>query len=334
VNLEDHFLRSDAAPLLLLAPIAAILLWGLDRARRQNLARMTGPRAAALAGELSLRRRLVRRVLGIAGLTLALVAILEPVWGVSMEAADRGVDVVVCLDVSRSMLARDADPSRLLAARREIRALADRARGDRLGLVVYAGRAQLVVPLTRDRASFAQLLDLADPEMVATGGTDPGAGLDLALQALTDASGESESIILCTDGDDPDRHGLAAAQRLRLRHIAVHCVGFGSMRGAKIPVERDGGETFLRDRAGNEVVSAMDAASLRAIADTTGGAFVEAARESHPLVSLYEDHIVPMAKKQLPDERRRERDSRFQWALVPAILLFMADLGLSDRRRR
>jgi len=328
-------LRPEALPILLLAPLVGLTLWALDRGRARRLARAVGPRAAALAADLSGGRRRLQRVLFASALLLALLAMLQPVWGdATREVEQRGVDILVCLDVSRSMLARDLAPSRLVRARREIAALAERASGDRLGLVVFAGQAHLAVPLTRDRDSFRELSELADPLSVERGGSDLGAALETALEALKGQTGEHEALVLLTDGEDLEARGLRAAQSCRERNVAVHCVGFGSTIGAKIPVPaRGGGETFLRDRAGVDVVSTMDATTLRRIADVTGGDFVDAHARTRPLRELYERRILPMARKAFEREERRAKENRFQWPLLAAFLLWILVSCLGDRRR-
>ena len=291
-------MRFDLLPLLLLAPAAWLLLRSADRARGKRLASALGPRVPVP------RRRVA---LGSVGLLLALVAVLGPAWGAAAGDVE-GADVVVCLDVSRSMLARDVDPDRLTRAKREIRALADRAAGDRLGLVVFAGEARAAVPLTDDMASFAELLDLADPTSVGRGGTDLGAALEAALDVL---QGREGSALLVTDGEDLGGRGLAAARLLKERGVRVHCVGLGTELGSKITTESG----FLRDRTGEDVVSAMDATGLRAIAEATGGTF---------------GGKVPDLSVTRRTGASDRRENRYQWFLAAAVLLWLLDLA---RRR-
>ncbi len=330
--------RPEALPLLAVAPLAWWALRELDRSRERHLRETIGPRVAALAPHWAPSRRRVRRALVAAGLLLAALAVAKPVWGDTAQSVEqRGVDIVVCLDVSRSMLARDQAPTRLAAAQREIRTLAERTRGDRLALVVFAGEARVAVPLTQDAESFAQLASRADTVSVGRGGTDLGAALEAALRALAGTTGEHETVLLLTDGEDHAERGLRVAERARERGIAVHCVGFGSALGSKIAVSADGGaggETFVRDAEGREVVSAMDPASLRRVADATGGAFVEAMDRPRALVELYDERIAPMARKAFEADEQRDRQDRFQWPLGAAFALWVLELALSDRRRR
>lgn len=335
MSLRELFLRPEWLPLLALVPIAWLLLWGADRLRARGLVRSLGSRAPALTADLGAGRRRTRRTLRTAALLLALLALLQPVWGEGPRRAERrGVDVVIGLDVSRSMLARDLPPSRLASAKREIRTLAEHVRGDRLALVVFAGEAHLAVPLTRDAAAFADLADLAGPLDVGRGGTDLGAALDAALEALSGGTGSPAVVLLLTDGEDLEGRGLRVARTCAERDVTVHCVGFGSERGSKIAIEGEGGEAFLRDRAGREVVSAMDPVSLREIAEAAGGEFVDAGIRPLPLLDLYEKRILAMPGGALEADGRRERTNRFQWPLLLAFLLWIMEMGLSDRMRR
>ncbi len=195
--------------------------------------------------------------------------------------------------------------------------------------MVFAGEARLLVPLTKDLRSFAQLMDQADPLIVARGGTDLGAALLSALKALDRRAG---TILLLTDGDDLEGRGLSVAKTCKERGITVHTVGLGSVRGAKIPVTEGGREIFLQNNAGDEVVSAMDERGLSRIADLTNGEFLIATDAARPLVTWYEDHIRPMAHQTFLAEERRERENRYQWPLLLAFLLLLTDLGLCEKR--
>ncbi len=331
----DHVAAPELWPILLAAPLTYAALWIGDRARARRLRAWIGPRSSVLANELSPRRRAVRRLLAALGLLCACLAILQPLGEESEEEIEqRGIDIVVCLDVSRSMWARDQLPNRLAAAQREIDALAATTQGDRLALVVFAGEAQLKVPLTRDTESFRDLVRLADPLDVRRGGTDLGAALEAAMAALGDPSGQHEVVLLLTDGEDLEERGLRAAETLRDRNVVVHGVGFGSARGSKITITDEDGERFLVDASGREVVTALDPASLRRIAESTGGEYVNATAVTRPLAALYEKRLRPMAQKTYDAERQRERRSLFQLPLLAAILIWIGELSITDRRRR
>lgn len=330
----DFFLYPEAVPFLLLAPFVWGALWVKDRLRMRRFTRIAGPRRSTLAAEISSGRRGARRWL-LAAIVFGIVfALLQPLGREDGSALDqRGVDVVVCLDVSRSMLAGDVAPSRLEFARREIRDLVLQNPGDRFGLILFAGEAELTVPLTQDGMSFNGLLDLADPLSLKRGGTDVGMALSRALEVFDGKSGDHEVVMLITDGEDLEDKGLAVASTCRERGITVHCVGIGSPKGSKIAVAAEEGEEFLRNRDGEEVVSVLDREGLAAIADAAGGQFVDASLRPRPLELLYEKRIRPMARKAFEEERRRERRNHYQWPLLAAISLWSFELGLSERKR-
>jgi Ca-activated chloride channel family protein len=335
VSPSDLFLHPGFLWILVLAPLAASALLWLEGWNRRRLAGTLGPRHARLARELSIGSRRGAHLLFSGGLLLALAAALEPVWGEGEQTVTRrGADIAVALDVSRSMFARDVAPDRLGRAKDEIRALAARAEGDRIALVAFAGEARLLVPLTSDRESLGLLLDLAGPLSVERGGTDLGAAIREARGALRHAAGEHEAIVVLTDGEDHAGAGLAAAKECAERGIAVHVLGLGSPRGARIPVDAGGGEEFLRDRSGGEVLSALDEAGLRRVAEAGGGTFVPAGVGGGDLADLYETRIAPRADTVFEAERRSVRVNRYQWPLAAAFLLWMLAIWLPDRRRR
>jgi Ca-activated chloride channel family protein len=177
----------------------------------------------------------------------------------------------------------------------------------------------------------AALADLADAGAVARGGTDLGAALDAALLLLGETPGERTVIVLVTDGEDHMGRGLAAARRCRARGVRVDALGMGTALGGKIPRD-EGAGGFLTDAAGAEVVSRLDSADLRRIAEATGGTFERAGEKS--LVDLYEERILPRARAAFERGERRTREDRFQWPLLAAFLLWLLDLALAERTRR
>ncbi|MCC7137235.1 MAG: VWA domain-containing protein [Planctomycetes bacterium] len=327
------FLRPDAWPWLAAVPVVVVALRLADAVRARRVRERTGPRAAVVARELAPRRRAVRRLAFGAGLIAAGLAALGPTWGLSEAPAPRVADVVVVLDVSRSMLARDVEPDRLTVARRAAGALAGHVRGDRLGLVVFSGEARRVVPLTEDAAAFADLAARVEPADVARGGTDLGAALDLALAGFP-ADAPAGTVLLVTDGEDLAGKGRASAARCAARGVVVHAFGVGTERGGKIPVVVAGGEAFLTGPDGAPVVSARDAASLAALARAGGGTYADLGADGRSLVEAFDRHVVPRAAEAARAERRREREDRYPWPLAAAFLLWLVDLGLPERRRR
>ncbi|MDA1260233.1 MAG: VWA domain-containing protein [Planctomycetota bacterium] len=218
-----------------------------------------------------------------------------------------GTEIVVCLDVSRSMLARDVAPSRLARAHAEIRALAEAAPTDRISLVAFAGEARLIVPPTLDGSLLADLAELCGPSSVARGGSDLGAGLEAAAAVLPESLDRRATVLVLTDGEDLEGRGARVAAELAQRGVTVHCVGFGSERGSKIVVAGSNGEQFLRDASGREVVSVLDAAALRTLARVTGGDYFAAGTEAGMLRAIYTEQVLPQARRAALDSATTPR---------------------------
>lgn len=382
------------------APTAGLAFFGVallaafaSLRQRRRAARRTpvlGARADSLAAErVPSRDRLGNRLVT-TGLACCVFAWMEPRFGsAATSGAPPAADLCVCLDVSRSMLASDFRPTRLSYAQEAIAALGERARGDRIALVLFAGEARLRVPRTNDVDSLVEIARGVDPSDVSLGGTDLGAAIDAAVRSFAsarvgergdgagtagvragdvrvggssggdardgdariegkatgtapltgaqdDASPLTGAILLVTDGEDASGSGRAAAERARARGLRVHCVGVGSPLGSKITVKgRDGRETFLRDREGNEVVTRLDATSLRALVAAGGGVYVDAGEAEAPLVAVYERGVLPHLVQRVDGAVNGEsqRAARFQWPLALGVALLAAELALSRRRR-
>jgi Ca-activated chloride channel family protein len=321
VNAAEAVAVPWALPLLAAAPLA---WWGMTLASRRAARRRAaflGPRAERIAPTAAPRRAAGRRLAWALALLLATFALVGPLGPERAEALERhGVDLVVCLDVSRSMLAQDVAPSRLGFAQAEIAALAARATQDRLGLVVYAGEARAAVPLTADRASLATVASLADPSSVTRGGTDLGAALDAALALLEAGAEAPKVIVVVSDGEDHVGRGREAAERARARGVRVFSLGLGTARGAKIAVPGEGGPTFLKDTTGRDVLTALDPAALEGVAASGGGAYATA-DAAGALSRLHDEHVRPLAARAESEARRATRTDLFWLPLLPALLL-------------
>lgn len=269
-------------------------------------------------------------------LALGLVCWLDPRYGEEPELLERrGLDLVFCLDTSRSMLARDVEPDRLSRAMRDIRAVLPRlVGGDRVGLVVFAGQARLWVPLTHDVDSFRAMLDEVDTDVVPKGGTDLAAALRRCGELAEPDHVATTAVVLLTDGEDLAGAGRQAAKELADRSIVVHTVGYGSALGSKITFASAGKEEFLRDAAGNEVVTRMDPESLRALAAATGGEFLRADAFALPLVELHDQRLAVAQKRSFDQEQQPRRIARYQWVLLPLLLLLVWDILTAGGRHR
>ena len=306
------------------------LLAMLRRRRRRELDQILGPRAPVLKeGPSSLWPQ---RCFSFGVLAL-LLACAGPRWGRAQHSLRAtGVELMICLDVSRSMLARDLTPSRLERAKTEIRELSQRARGERIALLLFAGDAQLVFPLTEDLSAVSELLEGAVEDSDLPGGSDLGRALERAMRALPTRPDRSGQILVLSDGADDSGQGPSTAVRCQERGLSVHCIGYGSASGAKIPIEEAGIQSFLQDADGRDVVTALHPAQLLATAAAGGGVY-RRAREGEPtLVHLYESVILPKARSFQRTASDDGLEERFQWPLALAILAWLLQLGWSRSR--
>lgn len=318
------------------APALAIVgLWSLRR-RRTELERLVDARhARRFLPDFSRPRAVARILLASLALAFAAIAATGPVRGYTARAVQRrGLDLVICIDTSRSMLVRDLRPDRLTRAKREVAGLIERLRGDRIALVAFAGDARDISPLTHDRTTLRALLERVSPDENVKGGTDLGAALNHALQLFDGRSGAHEAIVMLTDGEDLEGRGLEAARTAAERGIRVYVVGMGTEGGGKIPqVSSDGRESFVADEAGDEVISALVGDTLQAMAQASGGEYIAATRSATPLEELYIARINRLEGRDLEGGVEYLPHDRFQWFLGAAALCMLIEAGLRERRR-
>lgn len=326
---ELMFGRGELWPFALLLPVLGLALWAMLRRTAVRAARYGA--ASRDPAPTPLGRAI--RLTGIAG--LGLLCWLDPRYGEETVPFElRGLDVVFCLDTSRSMLAADLEPDRLRRAKQDIAAVLDEMQGgDRAALIVFAGQARVWTPLTHDLRSFGRLLEDVDTTVVPLGGTDLAAALRAAGALADDDDAATTAVVLLTDGEDLAGKGLQAAGELAGRGIAVHAVGYGNLHGSKIAVVQDGKEEFLRDRGGDEVVSRLDTDTLRRLVEVAGGEFVRADAMPLPLRELYRKRLRPMQDRALEQGEDTLHKPRYQWVLLPLLLLLLYDMATARGRR-
>lgn len=310
---------------LAIVPLLFAVVWSARRAERRRQ-REIGARLAAVAGApRGPRWRTAADVVLLAALA---VALLQPVAPGS--EGDGGVDVVLCVDVSWSMAARDEAPSRLASVQREIAGLAGIDRASRIGLVAFAGEAMLVAPLTDDPEAVAMLAGELLPGAHGRAGTDPGAAIDRAV-ALLGRSPRAGAVVVLSDGEDFAGTGADAAARALAAGYPVHAIGCGDEAGSKIVVDGAEGETFLRDAAGADVVSHLEATNLRALAAAGGGGYRHVA--AGVLRALHDGTLLPAGKAAAVRAGRLRPVPLHAWPLLLAFGLWMLRQCTPERRR-
>jgi Ca-activated chloride channel family protein len=307
-------------------------------------ARLGGFVSRVMAGRLatapSLELRMTRIGLIFATLLLGIFALMQPQSRGQTErvAASRvSADIVVALDVSRSMLAEDAPPNRLARARAEIRELVGSMRGHRFGLVAFAGRAAQVSPLTPDYAFFRMALDGVDTNSVGLGGTRIGEAIRTSIDAFGSGTG-SRIILLITDGEDHDSYPREAAKEAAKAGVRIIAIGFGSEEGSTITITNDetgAPEPLIDPATGKPVISRLDGELLRDLALETEGAYVPAGTAALDLESIVEEHLEPIVRADADTAGRVIPREQYPWFVLGALLCLIGAVvlgGASGRR--
>jgi len=320
--------------LLVLPLIAGLFLWS-HRRGQALVAKIVAVRLRdQLSGSVSPLRRILRASLLLVSLALAIVSLAQPRLGFTeKETKQKGRDVIVAIDTSRSMLATDVAPTRLARAKLFTQDLVALLQGDRVGLVAFAGSAFLQAPLTLDYNAVTNALDELDTTVIPKGGTNIASAITAAREAFGKAEGQTRALIILTDGEELDADGIAAAKQASQEGIRIFSVGIGSPEGSLISIRtEDGRQDFVRDSSGKTVNSKLDQSRLQEIASATGGFFTligpEAARE------VFQKGIEPMELSETGVFSARQPVERYQWPLAVAILCLAVSLLPGDRRRR
>ncbi len=316
---------------LWLLPLLAGVYWWAERRRHAMLGRIVAPKLRALlAGNTSPVRRWFRCGCVLAATGLLVVVLAGPRLGYdTLEVPHRGRDVIIAMDVSRSMLAPDVAPSRLERAKLLAEDLIGELGADRVGLIAFAGSAFLQAPLTLDHGAVLTSLDELDTEVIPKGGTNIAAAIRMAMEAFGKAEGFSRAVVIISDGEELDNDGLAAAKQAAAEGIRIFTVGVGSPEGSEIPL---GQGDFVRDMAGKIVQTRLDAERMGQIAEATGGFYVPLDDNAAQL--LVEGGINKLAEADITTSASRRPIERYQWPLAGAIALLMLQAMVGERRRR
>jgi Ca-activated chloride channel homolog len=319
--------------LVLVPPVLIVFFWWAERTRQRLLTQFVEARLlASLTAGLSLTRRKIRYILMVIAVTLLFVALARPQHGFDLqEIQQRGLDVIVAVDTSKSMLATDIAPNRLARAKMAALELMQRAATDRLGLVAFAGDAFLSCPLTIDNTAFQQSVQALDVNSIPQGGTALAAAINTALTAFKE-KGSHKALVLLTDGEDNDEGALEAAQTAAKAGLKIYTIGIGSADGMMITVSGENGNTdYLRDDQGQVLKSKLNEPLLQQIAADTGGFYLPL-RGADTMDTLYERGLSQLPKSEEKEKLVRRYHEQFQWPLGLAIALLLAELLLPERR--
>ena len=321
--------------LLAIPPALLAFFWWAGRARQRLLTQFI---QARLLPTLTIGISATRQKISIGCLVLAVVclilALARPQWGFDwQETKQRGLDIVVAIDTSKSMLAEDIAPNRLARAKLAALELMQRARSDRLGVVAFAGSAFLQCPLTIDDAAFRQSVEALNVNIIPQGGTAIAEAIETALTAFKEED-NYKVLVLFTDGEDHDSGALEAAEKAAKAGMRIFTIGIGTAEGELLRVkDAQGGGDYVRDEQGNVVKSHLNERLLQQIASATEGGFYLPLRGAKAIDTLYEQGLAKLPKSQHKEKFVRLYHERYHWPLAVAIILLLAEMLFPERKR-
>ncbi len=318
--------------LLVVPPALALFFWWGERVRQKMLTQFVEARLlASLTVGLSLARRKIRHALALLAIVLLIITLARPQRGFDLqEVAQRGLDIVVAVDTSKSMLATDIAPNRLARAKLAALELMQRAATDRLGLVAFAGDAFLECPLTIDNTAFQQSVQALDVYSIPQGGTALAAAINTALTAFKEKD-HYKALVLFTDGEDNNEGALAAVQNAAKEGLKIFAIGIGSAEGTLVTIPgTDGSTDYIRDEKGQVVKTKLNEALLQQIAAATGGFYLPL-RGANTMDTLYERGLAPLPKSEGVEKLVRRYHEQYHWPLAAAMLLLLAEMFFPER---
>ena len=323
--------------LLILLPLLIVFYWFVFRMKRRAKERFGN---LGLVEKLSLsfspKKQRWKVALILLGTLFLLFSLARPQLGTKLTLMKReGVDIVIAMDVSFSMMAEDIRPNRLEKAKQEVNGLIGRMRGDRVGLVAFAGVPFVQCPLTLDYSAAKMFLDIIDVNLIPQPGTAIGDAIRTSIGAFNQKERKYKVLILLTDGEDHDSDPLGAAEEASKEGIRIYTIGIGSVVGEPIPLRDSQGRVtgFKKDKEEGVVVSKLDEVTLQKIALISGGKYYHATSGEMELDKIY-DEISKMEKKELEGKLLTQYEDRYQYFLLISVILLCVEFLLSERRSK
>ena len=321
---------------LLLVPLLIGLFLQSERRGLKRLQQFVSARLLPqLAGTVNRPRRIIRFGLLLLGLALAITSLAQPRWGYTFEDVKRkGLDLLVAVDTSRSMLSNDVQPNRLDRVKLAIQDLIDELQGDRVGLIAFAGRAFLQAPLTIDYDAVIEAVNDLDTKTIPEGGTNISSAITLATQSFGKSAMGNRALIIFTDGEDLNGEAVKTAKAAADAGVRIFTIGVGTPQGSLIPVTGDNGETsFVKDSAGQVVKSKLDDKRLREVAEATGGFYLHLENGPRTMQQVQTEGLAKMQAAEMDVRLSRRPIERYEWPLSAALIALALSMLIPERKR-
>jgi len=321
---------------LLLVPVLMALFVRAERGALRRLQEFVSARLLPqLAGTVNRPRRMIRFGLQLLGFALAIVSLAQPRWGYTFEDVKRkGLDLLIAVDTSRSMLSNDVQPNRLERVKLAVQDLINELQGDRVGLIAFAGRAFLQAPLTIDYDAVFEALNDLDTKTIPEGGTNISSAITLATQSFGKSATGNRALIFFTDGEELSGDAVKTAKAAAADDgVRIFTVGVGTPQGSLIPVTGDDGQTaFVKDPAGQVVKSKLDENRLREIAEATGGFYVHLENGPRTMQQLQSEGLAKMQAAEMDVRLSRRPIERYEWPLSAALITLAFSILIPERK--
>ena len=331
-----RFAFSEYLYLLILIPVLVIMFRVSLIITRKRMKRFGDPQILSqLMPDISYNRPAVKYLIYILAFTLLIFAVARPQYGTKLQQMKRkGIEIMIALDVSNSMMAEDIQPSGLDKAKQAISKLVERLVNDRVGLIVFAGQAYTQIPITNDYASAKMFLSTVSPGIVPVQGTAIGAAIKLAMNSFTPQEDMNRAVIIITDGENHEDDPVAMARQAAEKGINIYTIGVGLPKGSPIPIPSSSGQkNFLKDQEGKVVISKLNERMLEEIAAEGNGKYIRANNTRLGLNSLFDD-INKLEKKEIEARIYSEYEEMFQYPIAFALLLLFIEFLILDRKNR
>jgi len=317
--------------LLVLIPVLALVRFISYRNQKKKLRKFGDPKLLKeLMPDVSRLRPSLKFWLLLAALALIIIMLARPQMGTKISQEKRtGIETIIALDISNSMLAEDIVPSRLDRSKMMVENLVDHFTNDKIGLIVFAGDAFVQLPITSDYVSAKMFLSSIDPSMMATQGTDIAAAITMGMNSFTQEEGIGKAIIVITDGEDHEGGALEAAEAAKKKGMRVYVLGVGSSQGSPIPIPGTG--NYMKDNMGNTVMSALNEDMCKQVAAAGGGVYIHVQNNSAAQQQL-DNELDKLSKKETSTTVYSDYDEQFQAFGILALLLLIIEICILDRR--
>jgi Ca-activated chloride channel family protein len=327
----------DAMHFLWLLPVLVFFFVWSHKKRKRDMERFADRELLdELTRSVDKKGQRMKVILISAAVLLIIISLMRPQWGFEWQEVKRsGLDILIAIDTSKSMLAEDVKPSRLERSKLAVRDLIKKLRGDRIGLIAFSGSAFLQCPLTVDYSGFMLSLDSLDVDTIPKGGTSITSAIREALDSYEGGKKKYKVLVIITEGEDHEGRALELAEEAKEKGIKIYAIGIGTKEGELIPVtDAAGNRMFLKDRQGNVVKTRLDESTLQGIALNTGGSYVKATQTEFGLTHIYEEKLSKMETREIENKMIKKYEERFQIPLVIALLLLGMELFINVRREK